>query len=161
MLVPAVTFFQVVIAIHVMVVVAAFGAVVAYPIIAVAAERLDRRTVPVLHRVRLVLGRSLVNPGLLLVVIAGVYLTIKGHDWHQFFVQWGIGAVVVIGGLEGAFVLRQSKKLAELSQADVDAAGAGEVKWSDEYVAARGRADQVNTVMALLVIVTVFFMVVQ
>ena len=75
--------------------------------------------------------------------------------------QWGIGAVLVIGGLEGMFVIRQSGKLAELAQRDIDASGVGEVNWSQEYIAARGRADQVNTLMAMLVVVTVFLMVVQ
>jgi hypothetical protein len=161
MLIPAVFFWQVVLAIHVIFVVAAFGAIVAYPFIAMAAERLDRRSVPVMHRVRVVVGRSLVNPGLLLVVIAGLYLAAKLHQWHQFYVQWGIGVVIVLGALEGAFVIRQSNKLAELAQSDIDAASGGEIKWSQDYVAARGRADQVGFFMALLVVATVFFMVVQ
>jgi hypothetical protein len=161
MLVPAVFFWQVILAIHVVFVVAAFGAVVAYPVIAVAAERFDRRSVPVMHRVRQVLGRSLVNPGLVVVVIAGVYLATDLHEWHDFFVQWGVGAVLVIGALEGAFVIRRSGRLAELAQRDIDAAAGGEVNWSDDYVAARGRADQVNGLMAALVVVTVFLMVVQ
>lgn len=161
MLVPAVFFWQVVLAIHVIFVVAAFGAIVAYPFISMAAERLDPRSVPVLHRVRVILGRSLVNPGLLIVVIAGVYLTAKLHQWHQFYVQWGIGAVVVLGALEGSYVIRQSGKLADLAQRDIDASPAGDVNWSTDYVAARGRADQVGFLMALLVVATVFFMVVQ
>ncbi len=70
MLVPAVLFSQVVLAIHVVFVVAAFGALVSYPVIAMAAERLDRRSVPLLHRTRKVVGRSLVNPGMLIVVVA-------------------------------------------------------------------------------------------
>jgi hypothetical protein len=161
MLVPAIFFWQVALAVHVVFVVAAFGALIAYPVIALAAERLDRHSVPVLHRVRQVLGRSLINPGLVLVVVAGLYLTTDLHQWHEFYVQWGIGVVLVLGALEGAFVTRQSGRLAELSQRDLDAAAGGEINWSSEYVAARGRSDQVNALMAVLVIVTVFFMVVQ
>jgi hypothetical protein len=161
MLVPAVFFWQVVLAIHVIIVVAAFGAVVAYPLIAIAAERLDRRSAPLLHGVRAVIGRSLVNPGLLVVLAAGIYLASDLHQWHEFYVQWGVAVIVVLGGLEGGFVIRQSGKLAELAQRDIDAAGGGELTWSPEYVSARGRSDQINVVMAVLVLVTVFFMVVQ
>lgn len=161
MLVPAVLFSQVVVAIHVAFVVAAFGALITYPVTVIAAERLDRRSVPLLHRVRKILGRSLVNPGMLVVVIAGVYLAFDLHEWGQFFVQWGVGAVLVIGALEGSYVIRQSGHLADLAQRDVDAAAGGEVRWSDEYVSARTRADQVNALMAAIVIVTVFLMVVQ
>jgi len=157
----AVFFWQIVLAIHVVFVVAALGALVAYPVIALAAERLDRGSVPLLHRVRQVLGRSLINPGLLVVVAAGFYLAADLHTWHDFYVQWGIAAVIVLGALEGAFVTRQSGRLAELAQHDIDAASDGEVKWSPDYVAARGRADQINALMAVLVIVTVFLMVIQ
>jgi len=161
LLVPAVYFWQIALAVHIIFVVAAFGIVVAYPIIAIAAERLDSRSVPLILRLRQLLGRTLVNPGLVVVVIAGVYLAAKLHQWHQFYVQWGIGAIIVIGALEGAFVIRQSGKLAELAQRDISASGPGEVTWSSDYVAARNRSDQVNAIMAVLVVVTIFFMVVQ
>ena len=161
MLVPAVFFWQIALAVHVIFVVAAFGIVVSYPLIAIAAEHLDPRSAPTMLRLRKLMGRSLVNPGLLIVVIAGVYLAADLHQWDEFYVQWGIGAVLVIGGLEGMFVIRQCGKLAQLAQRDIDASGAGEVNWSQEYVAARSRADQVNTLMAMLVVVTVFLMVVQ
>jgi nitrogen fixation/metabolism regulation signal transduction histidine kinase len=161
MLIPAVFFWQIVLGIHVVFVVATLGVLVAYPVIALAAERLDRSSVPLLHRVRQLLGRSLINPGLLVVVIAGFYLAADLHTWHDFYVQWGIGVVIVLGALEGAFVTRQSGRLAKLAQHDLDAAAGGEIKWSSDYVAARSRADQVNALMAVLVIVTVFLMVIQ
>ena len=72
--VPAVFFWQIALAVHVVFVVTAFGVVVAYPLIAIAAERLDPRSAPMMLRLRQLIGRSLVNPGLLIVVIAGVYL---------------------------------------------------------------------------------------
>jgi hypothetical protein len=161
LLVPAVFFWQIALAVHIVFVVAAFGIVVSYPLIAIAADRLDPRSAPMMLRLRQLMGRSLINPGLLIVVIAGVYLSSELHQWHEFYVQWGIGAVLVIGGLEGMFVIRQSGKLAELAQRDIDASGDGEVNWSHEYIAARGRADQVNALMAMIVVVSVFFMVVQ
>jgi hypothetical protein len=161
MLVPAVFFWQVVLAIHVIIVVAAFGVVVAYPVLTIAADRIDRRSAPLVHRVRGVIGRSLVNPGLLVVLAAGIYLASDLHQWHEFYVQWGVAAIVVLGGIEGGFVIRQSVRLAELAERDIAAAGGGDPTWSHEYVHARGRADQINAVMAVLVLVTVFFMVVQ
>jgi uncharacterized membrane protein len=162
LLVTAVFFWQIALAVHVIFVVAAFGLLLAYPFIVVAVERFDRRSVPVLRRVRQLLGRSLVNPGLLIVVIAGVYLAANRHQWSQFYVQWGIGAVLVIGALEGAYVVRQSGKLAELAARDISASPAsGEITWSSEYLAARTRHDQVNALLAMIVVVTIFLMVVQ
>lgn len=161
MLVSAVTFPTVALAVHILFVVAAFGIVIGYPVILLAAERLDRRPMPVLHRVRVNVGRALVNPGLLVVVIAGVYLASHLHQWSHFYVQWGIGAAVVIGALEGAFVIPQEKRLAELASRDIEAAGEGEVEWSRDYLAARNRASLVGWLMALLVAATVVVMTVQ
>ena len=161
MLVTATYFWQVVLAIHIVVVIAAFGLLVSFPLITMAAERIDPRSMPVLLRARVMLGRGLVNPGLLVVAAAGVYLAAHLHLWHQFFVQWGIAAAVVLGALEGAYVIRSSKKLAVLADRDIEAAGLGDVQWSDEYLAARGRFEQVGAVMALIVIVTAYVMTVQ
>ncbi|MDE3129652.1 MAG: hypothetical protein KGL16_00730 [Acidobacteriota bacterium] len=160
--VGTVYFWQIALAVHVVFVVAAFGLLLAYPFVTVAVERFDRAAVPAVLRARQLLGRSLVNPGLLIVVIAGVYLAAEEHQWQQFYVQWGIGAVLAIGALEGAFVVRQSGRLAALAERDINASrGNGQVSWSNEYLAARGRADQVNALLAVLVVVTIFLMVVQ
>ena len=162
MLAPAVYFWKIALAVHVVFVVAAFGLLLAYPFIVIGVERFDRSAVPVVLRVRQLLGRNLVNPGLVLVVAAGVYLAAEHHQWQEFYVQWGIGAVLVIGGLEGGFVIRQCGKLAELAERDIIAsAAAAEVTWSSDYLAARARADQVNALLAVLVVVTIFLMSVQ
>ncbi len=154
-------FWQVVLAIHILVVIACFGVLVAYPVIMLAADRVDPRTIPALHRVRIIIARSLVNPGLLVVAAAGIYLAADLHQFSEFYVQWGIAAVVVLGALEGMSIIRSSKHLAELSQRDVDAAGSGEVKWSQEYKSARGRYDQISMLMAAIVLVTAFLMTVN
>lgn len=161
MLVTAVVFSNIVLAIHIMAVVLAFGIVVAWPLVSQAVERMEPKAVPMIHRVRVLLGRTLVNPGLLLVVVAGVYLAAHYHVWKQFYVQWGIGAAVVLGALEGAVVMRQSRKLAALAARDVEAAGDGPVNWSEEFVTTRGRADMWSMLMAVLVLATVYVMTVK
>ncbi len=154
-------FWQVALAVHVLFVVLAFGLLLVYPFMVVATERIEPRFLPTLMRMRQFLGRTLVNPGLVVVVAAGVYLAADLHQWQDFYVQWGIGAVIVIAGLEGSFVIRRSGKLAELAQRDIAAAGEGEIAWSREYLTARGRADQVNALLAMIVVVTIFLMVVR
>ena len=54
---------------------------------------------------------------------------------EAFYVQWGIGAVIVLGAIEGAVMIRGEGQLAEIAARDVAAAGDGEVKWSAEYEA--------------------------
>ncbi len=100
----------------------------------------------------------LINPGLLLVVLAGVYLASKGHYWSDFFVQWGLGAVVVIGALVGSVMIPTAKRAEQCAARDVAAAGEGEVELSDEYRALVRRLTRVGTLLSVLVLITIFFM---
>jgi hypothetical protein len=161
LLVTAVAFPDIVLAIHIMSVVLAFGIVVAWPLVSQTVERVDPRAVPMIFRVRVLLGRTLVNPGLLLVVAAGIYLASDLHLWKQFYVMWGLGAAIVLGALEGAVAMRQSRKLAELAASDIESAGSGSVSWSEEFITRRGRADMVSMLMAVLVLATVYVMTVK
>jgi hypothetical protein len=160
-LVTAVAFWQVVLAVHIAAVVITFGVTFAYPIFAVVGARMDPRGLPWFHRMQVQIGRRLINPGLVFVLVAGIYLASKLHQWHHFYVQWGIGAVVVLGGLEGAFMVKQEKKLAELAERDIAAAGSGEVSLSADYEALGRRVGSVGAFMGLLTLVTLYLMTVQ
>ena len=156
MLAPASTFADLVLAVHILAVVSAFGVSFAYPVLEAVGERLDRRTTPAFYRMRVAVSRRLTNPGLLVILIAGIYLASDEHRWKQFFVQWGIAMVVILGGLEGGFMLRRLGRLAELSERDLAAAPGGQ--WSPEFVALRRQVVRVGTLMSLIVVVTVFLM---
>ena len=65
------------------------------------------------------------NPGLLVVLLAGIYLASKGHHWSEFFVQWGLGAVVVIGAVVGAVMIPTAKRAEAIAARDRGAAGGG------------------------------------
>ncbi|HEX9482846.1 MAG TPA: hypothetical protein VF927_12155, partial [Solirubrobacteraceae bacterium] len=102
MLVPAVTGYDVVMAVHIMAVVIAFGWTFSLPVVYAVAAKRDPRSLPVLHRIELLIFRYVLNPSLLVVLGAGIFLASDGHHWKEFFVQWGLAAVIVIGGLVGA-----------------------------------------------------------
>jgi hypothetical protein len=109
---------------------------------------------PWFHRMQQLIGRRLINPGLLVVLIAGVYLASEDHQWGAFYVQWGLAAVVVIGALEGAFMIPREGRLAELAQRDL-AAGPGQ---SPEYRAIFRQTALGGGLLIGIVIVTVFLM---
>lgn len=153
-------FWRVILALHIAAVVIAFGVTFAYPLIALASGKLDRRGMPLLHRVQQFLGRWLISPGLLVVLLAGIYLASDRHEWKDFFVQWGVGVAVVLGGIEGSFMIPNEGKLAALAERDL-AAGGGEVKWSGEYLALRKRVGIAGSVMSLLVLITIYLMSVR
>jgi hypothetical protein len=155
---PAASLFEVVLAIHIMAVVVAFGVTFAYPIMFTVAARQDPRGLPLVHRIEYTIERMLINPGLLLVLLAGIYLASKGHYWSDFFVQWGLAAVVVIGALVGGVMIPTAKR-AELAAArDVAAGGDGEIVLGDEYRALVRRLTAVGTLLSLIVLVTILLM---
>ncbi len=157
----AVTFPQVAIAVHVMAVVFAFGVTFAYPVFLTVGRRRDPRAMPWFHRMQQQVGRRVVNPGLTVVVIAGIYLATDLHLWSRFFVQWGVGAALVLGALEGSFMIRYEGRLAELAERDIAAAGEGSVTFSPEYEALLRRVGMIGTAMSLLVLATIYVMVVN
>jgi hypothetical protein len=160
----AASLYEIVLAVHIMAVVVAFGVTFAYPIMFAVAARHDPRGLPLLHRIEYTIERMLINPGLALVLLAGIYLASKGHFWSDFFVQWGLGAVVVIGALIGAVMIPTAKRAEQVATRDVAAAVAGsggggaEVVMSEEYRALVRRLSSVGTLLSLIVLVTILFM---
>jgi hypothetical protein len=157
----AVSLYDVILAVHIMAVVVAFGVTFAYPVIFAVGARSDPRSLPVLHRISYTVERLLVNPGLLLVLAAGIYLASKGHHWSEFFVQWGLAAVVVIGAGVGSVMIPASKRAQELAERDVAAAGEGPVEMSAEYQAVVRRLSIVGSLLSVLVLLTILFMVIK
>lgn len=161
MLVTAVAFWQIILAVHIIAVVVAFGVVFAYPLFILVGGRMDPRAMPWFHRMQQTLTRRLISPGLGVVLLAGIYLASKLDQWHAFYVQWGLGIAVVLGGLAGMFFAPREGKLAELAERDIAAAGEGSVQWSEEYLALRTRVGAVGGLTALLILITIYFMTVQ
>ena len=93
----AVSGYDVVMAIHIMAVVIAFGWTFTLPVVYAIAARQDPRSLPTLHRVEFAIFRYVANPALVIVLAAGIFLASDGHHWSEFFVQWGIAAVVIVG----------------------------------------------------------------
>lgn len=153
----AVSTYNVVLAIHIMGVVIAFGVTFAYPIMFAIAAKQDPRSLPLMHRIERVIDRALVNGGLVIVLGAGLYLAADADLWKAFFVQWGIGAIIVIGGLVGSVMIPTSKKAQETIERDL-AAGDGP---SEDYRRLARRLGVVGSLLSLLVLVTILFMAIK
>lgn len=157
-------FSDLVLAVHILAVVIGFGVTFAYPILFAAAARLDPNVTPWLLRTRQRVGRYLVNPGLLVLVLAGIFLATDEHQWSRFYVQWGIAAAIVIGGIEGALIIPRSGRLAEIAERDLAATGVAaggqrvSATWSREYVRGRRLLTIGGVLIELVVVVTVFLM---
>ena len=158
---PASSFYDVVLGVHIMAVVVAFGVTFAYPIMFAVGARHGARSLPLLHRIEYTIERYLINPGLGLVVIAGIYLASDGHHWSEFFVQWGLGAAIVIGALVGAVMIPTAKRAEAIADRDVTASGHGDPEMSDEYRALVKRLSTVGSALSGLVLLTILFMAIK
>jgi len=158
---PAASAYEIVLGVHIAAVAAAFGVAFAYPIMFALAARADPRSLPLLHRIEYSVERRLVNPALLVVLAAGIFLASDGHQWQHFYVQWGIGVVVVLGGLVGSVMIPTSKRAEEVARADLARAGGEQAQMSEDYRVLVRRLNAVGTLMTLLVLATIFIMVVK
>jgi uncharacterized membrane protein len=153
--------YEVVLAVHVMAVVIAFGVTFAYPIMFAVGARSDPRSMATLHRVEYTIERFLINPAMLLVLGAGIFLASDGHRWSEFFVQWGIAAVIVIGALVGSVMIPTAKRAEQLAVQAVATAGEGAPEFGADYRAAVRRLSTVGTLLSTLVLITIAFMVIK
>lgn len=155
----AVAFYEIITALHVIAVVFAFGATLAYPVLIGTITRADARAVPALYRALHAISQRVIMPGTAAILVFGVYLASELHYWHAFFVQWGVGVVIVIGAVEGAYLGPREKALIAAADRDVAVAGDGEVAFGSEHDRLVKRIGAVGALMDLLVVVTIFFMV--
>jgi hypothetical protein len=156
----AVAFFEIVIALHILAVVFAFGATFAYPVLLGAVTKADPRALPALYRALHAISQRVIMPGVAAIAVFGIYLASDLHLWSAFFVQWGLGVVIVIGAVEGAYLGPRERRLIEVADRDVATAGdQGAVAFSAEHDSLVRQVGGVGALMDLLVVITIFFMV--
>jgi hypothetical protein len=152
---------EVVLALHIASVVVGFGIVFAYPLFMTVGARLDPPSMAWFHQMQQAVSRRLVSPALVLVVIFGVALASKFNAWSAFYVQWGIGVSIVIGGLEGMVLIPRTGRLAELARRDAGEHGDGRTPptpLSAEYYGVQRQVLLVAGLISVLVLVTIVLM---
>ena len=158
---PATSAYEIVLAVHVMAVVIAFGWTFALPVVFAVASKRDPRSLPVLHRIEYTVSRVILNPALLVILGAGIYMASDGHHWSEFFVQWGVGVVIVIGAVVGSVLIPAAKRAEEASRADLQGFTGGKFQPGEEYRALTRRLTLWGSAASLLVLLTILFMVIK
>ena len=158
---PATSAYEIVLAVHVMAVVVAFGWTFTLPIVYAVASQRDPRSLPVLHRIEYTVSRGILNPTLLVVLGAGIYMASDGHHWGEFFVQWGIGVILVLGALVGAVLIPAAKRAEDAARADLQGFSGGEFQPGEAYRAASRQLNVIGSAASLLVLLTILFMVIK
>lgn len=145
----AITTYSVVLAIHVMAAIAAFGFFFAYPLVLTAVRTGD--SVPTaLHQGLARIHRLLVTPAAVVLFAAGIYLAVKAELFDRTWVSLPMLITIVLLGLVGAYFIPREKRLAAM---------AGEK--NADYERLSHQVATVAAIAALVTLIAVFLMVVK
>ena len=139
---------------HILAVVLAFGPTFGYALFFSVTPQYPRATPAILAGIQRI-DRYLVNPGMIVLLLTGIYLLIDG-PWETSDVFIGVGflAIILLFGLQHGFFqpkVREAKALAERDLQSGDELG-------DEFTALSERISRVGSLAGLAVVVTIFFM---
>jgi uncharacterized membrane protein len=154
MLIRAVTFYDVVLTVHILAVVVAFGVVFSYPVIDAYFRRAAPGSLAALHTVHLQLARRVITPAMTVVLLAGLYLATDRWSLGDPWISATFAILFVLFGLMGAVLTPADRRLAELAERDASTGGG----LSADYERARRRADLFGSLALLLVVVAIFLM---
>jgi Predicted integral membrane protein (DUF2269) len=141
---------------HVVAVVVAFGTTFGYGIFFSVVPQYPKSAPAILTGIQKA-DRYLVDPGMLVVLAAGIYLMVSGNkvwDGSDAFIVVGWIAILVLFGLQHGFFRPQVKKVKALAERDLEAGDT----LSPEFEATGQLIGRVGTLAGLIIVVTVFFM---
>jgi uncharacterized membrane protein len=151
--------YSVVLALHIMAVIVAYGLPLAYPLVLPYLRTNHPRAMPGVHDVQHRLNRIVTGPGTALILAFGAYMATDRSLWDEPWVAVPIAILAVIAVVGGAVILPASRRMAELARADVERAPAGgTVAWSGDYDRLYARYMSAEVLLGVLVLVAVFFM---
>jgi len=139
---------------HVVAVVLAFGPTFGYALFFSVVPNHPRSTPAILAGVEKC-GRYLVTPGMVVVLLAAIYLLVDG-DWEtsEAFISVGFLAIIALFGLQHAFFQPQVRKAKALAERDLKSGDT----LSEEFQALGQRIGQAGSLAGIIVVVTIFFM---
>jgi uncharacterized membrane protein len=138
--------YTVVVALHIIAVVAAYGLPLSAPLLVPYVRRHHPAALPGLHAAQYRLNNVVTGPFTVLVLAFGIYLASDGHRWGDPFVAIGIAAIAIIAVVGGGVVVPAVRDLAGLDPA------------SAEYERVYRRYMLSETFLGLVVLVTIFVM---
>jgi uncharacterized membrane protein len=139
---------------HILAVVLAFGPTFGYAFFFSVVPQHPRATPAIMAGIQKV-DKYLVNPGMIVLLLAGIYLLADGPwETSDAFISVGFLAIIVLFGLQHAFFQPKVREAKALAERDLKAGDT----LSDEFEALGDRIGKVGTLAGLIVVVTIFFM---
>jgi uncharacterized membrane protein len=138
--------YTVVVAAHIIAVVAAYGLPLSAPLLVPYVRRHHPEALNGLHAAQYRLNNVVTGPFTVLVLAFGIYLASDAHRWGDPFVSIGVGAIAIIAVVGGAVVVPAVKRLAALDPS------------SPEYAAVYRRYMASESFLGIVVLLTIFTM---
>jgi len=148
--------YKVALFLHIVAVVLAFGPTFGYGFFFAVVPKYPRAAPAVLEGIQKV-DRFLVNPGMIVLLLAGIYLLIASDDaWSgsDAFVTVGFIAIIVLFGLQHAYFQPKVRQLKEIAERDLEKGDT----LSAEFESIGDQVGKVGTFAGLIVVITIFFM---
>jgi uncharacterized membrane protein len=145
--------YELILALHIIAVLVAFGPVFSYPVGLRAARAAGPAALATFHRGQVLLVRY-ATFAMVIVLVAGVYLALDRWSLGDPWISATFLILFVLLGLYGAFLAPTERRAAEL-------AGGGGSAPGDEYDAAAKRLSLVMTVASVLVALAIVLMTVK
>jgi Predicted integral membrane protein (DUF2269) len=143
--------------IHILAVVLAFGPTFGYGIFFSVLPSYPRAAPALLTGVQKT-DRFLVTPGLVVVLLAGVYVMSEGNwESDEAFITIGFIAIIALFGLQHGFFRPQTAKAKALAERDLKTGDS----LSEEFEEVSRRLGTAGPIAGLIVVVTIFVMVVK
>lgn len=155
-----VTFYNVILWLHISGVVLAFGPTFAFGLYFAIGARKYPRAIPAILETQTMISRSMITLGGLLVLLTGVYLAAQSPwEFSDFFIAWGILAIIALLGLTHGFFIPNDTRALHIAKRDIDAAGpTGDFQPSQEFMDVSSRSARVGPIAGLIIILTIYVM---
>jgi uncharacterized membrane protein len=138
--------YTVVVAAHIIAVVAAYGLPLSAPLLVPYVRHHHPAALNGLHAAQYRLDNVVTGPFTVLVLAFGIYLASDRHRWGDPFVSIGVAAIAIIAVVGGAVVVPAVKRLAALDPATA------------EYAAVYRRYMASESFLGVVVLLTIFAM---
>lgn len=133
-----------------------FVGAVSFPL----AMRAGVRHLPYAHELQLVISQRITGPAFALIILTGIYQTIDA-DWGfgSFWISATFLILIVLGGINGGYLIPADRRLGAQAEREVAAAGDGPVTMSEDYQRQVRTEGIVGGVTGLLIVIAIFLMV--
>jgi len=157
MAVANITDYSVGLFIHILAVVLTFGPTFGYGFLFSVMPKYPRAAPGLIAGIQKI-DRYLITPGMVVILLAGIYLLTEG-PWKssEAFITVGFIAIIALFGLQHGFFRPQEAKARELAERDLKVGDT----LSAEFEEVSRRLGTVGPIAGLIVVVTIFFMTVK